>query len=248
MNRSWIWKTVALAVALGGSGCGSLGSLVKSKPEADAGRPALRLDRSSPYGQMAAESKPSAAGKPERGEAPVLSRETKLPEAEAAAITSNNAAAYKLRPGDSLVIAMRTPNQEQMESMVDEHGDIKLPYLGTVGAAGMTSSELENKIQQLYVDKKIYKFITVNVFVPLRGYFVRGEVRQPGRFQFISGVTLMSAIATAGGYTDFADRADVLIVRGDKRIQVNAKELERNPEKDIPLETGDTVIVNRSRL
>ena len=243
----------SLVVAVGGSGCGSM-HWFKSKSGSESGRPALRLDRASPYGQMAAEPGPAQpvktgkTGKPEPAGSATGAHESKIPEAEVAALTSNNAAAYRLRPGDSLVIAMRTPLQEQMESMVDEHGDIKLPFLGTVAAGGMTSSELENKIQKLYVDQKIYKFITVNVFVPLRGYFVRGEVRQPGRFQFISGLTLMSAIATAGGYTDFADRTDVVIVRGDKRIQVDCKELEKHPEKDIPLETGDTVIVSRSWL
>ena len=93
--------------------------------------------------------------------------------------------------------------------------------LGTVSAAGMTSSELENKVQKLYVDEKIYKFITVNIFVPLRGYFVRGEVRQPGRFQFISGLTLIRVFdARTTGLAGIKGAKVVVAVNSDARAPI----------------------------
>ena len=90
--------------------------------------------------------------------------------------------------------------------------------------------------------------LTVNVFIPLRSYYVRGEVRQPGRFALTTGMTLVQAIATAGGFTDFADAGDIRILRGDKKLKFNVKDLEAHPEKDVDLETNDIIIVTRSFL
>lgn len=154
--------------------------------------------------------------------------------------------AYKIRAGDSLIITIRTLQSEQMELLVDEKGEIRLPFIGAMPVAGLTIGELESGIAKQYVDKKIYKVVTAHVFVPMRSFFVRGEVRAPGRYPIMGSVTLLQAIATASGYTDFADPRDVRIKRGDKMIRANAKEAEKNTEKDLPIEAGDVISVERS--
>jgi len=161
-------------------------------------------------------------------------------------LPSGGGAAYRLRPGDSVIVMLRTVQTEQHEIVVDENGEIKLPFIGAVKVAGHTAREVEDQITKLYLEGKIYRFITVNVLVPTRSYFVRGEVRNPGRFPLAGSVRLLQAIAAAGGFTDFADVTDIRLTRGDKTYRLNGRDIERNPEKDIEIEAGDTIVVKRS--
>ena len=156
-----------------------------------------------------------------------------------------------MKAGDPIVIYLRgipgIPGGEQkMEDIIDENGAINLPYLGSIQAGGKTSTEVEQAIHKAYIDQQIYKYITVNVVVPSRSYYVRGEIRQPGRFPLMSRVTVIQAIAAAGGFTEFANPSKVEILRGDERIPVNAAVLERHPERDKEIEAGDVIIVQRS--
>ncbi len=164
---------------------------------------------------------------------------------EPSAVTGSDGPVYRLSIGDTVVIVMRSPAEQQLELRVDENGQIKLPLLEPLKAIGNTMAEMEEIIRTEYLEKKIFKYITVNVFVPSRSYFVRGEVRQPGRFPLMGGMTLLQAMATAGGYTDFANTRKIEVIRGGRSLRIDAKDLERSPEKDIPIENGDIVIVPR---
>lgn len=157
------------------------------------------------------------------------------------------APAYRLRATDPVGIYLRgVPDQQEFTFVIDENGYINLPYIGQVMAAGKTTSELAAELQRLYVDGKIYKYVIVNVVTGTQAYYVRGEVRQPGRYPIISGVSLLQAIASAGGYTEFANPAGVRVLRAGKTIRVNMREIERHPERDIEVESGDVILVPRS--
>jgi polysaccharide export outer membrane protein len=234
MVKNSIRWVAAATVALAVSGCGTLSWFKKNKGGEDG--PSMRWDRNVPYAAVETNKPPSADA-----------RETEVDRlARAAQSGSSSAPAYRLRVGDVVSISIRAPQPEQFEMVIDENSCIKLPFIDTVQAAGLTTSELESRIKRTYIDKKIYRMVTVNVFVPMRSYFVQGEVRAPGRFPLATGMTLLQAIATAGGFSDFADRSDVRILRGDKRMRFNTKEMESHPEKDVPVETGDVIIVTRS--
>ena len=154
---------------------------------------------------------------------------------------------YELQSGDALLVSIQVfPTPQQHEDIIDEDGMITLPYLGNMKAAGKTSSTLERDIAQAYQDAEIYKIITVKVVVPTHSYYVRGEVKKPGRFQLTSdGVSILQAIASAGGYTEYAKRS-VILIRNGKSYPISTKELDRHPEKDWPLLPGDVLTVERS--
>lgn len=239
-RAAWMgWLTAAAVAAALAGGCRS-GRLGRDE------LPPLRLDSSAPYIEMpAAEEEAAANEAAARGQgraetAPAGRGET------TDIVPSAGGASYRLRPGDMIVVVLRTMQAEQFEMIVDENGDIKLPYIGQIKAAGRTASELESHIQSQYIDQKIYRYLTAHVLVPTRSYFVRGEVRQPGRFPLSGSVTVLQAIAAAGGYTDFADRSNIVLTRADKTYRLNGKDIERNPEKDIEVEAGDTIDVKRS--
>ncbi len=169
-----------------------------------------------------------------------------VPGEEAAAVVGR----YKLRTLDPLQISLLgIPQEKALETVIDEQGNITLPYIEEpVQAAGLTASELERKIQSIYIDGQIYRNITVNVLTSAKSYFMEGEIRNPQEYPLQRRITLLQAIAAAGGYTEYANPRKITITRNGRVIEVNAKDLEKNPEWDIPVEAGDRIKVHRSLL
>lgn len=154
---------------------------------------------------------------------------------------------YRLRQGDPVVVQLRgIPESDTHELVVDDQGRINLPYIPPIRAEGLTPSELQRLIQDIYIEERIYRQITVNVILPMQSYFVRGEVRQPGRFPLTSGMTVLKAIAAAGGYTEYANSRRINIIRAGETMVENARQMEQNPEEDIEVKAGDVIIVPRS--
>jgi len=182
---------------------------------------------------------------------PVMKSRAAAASAQEVADDEERAGGYKLRPGDPIIVYLRgipgvPGGEQQIQDVVDEDGAINLPYINELRVGGNTPTKAENLIRHAYIDQKIYKYITVNVVVPARSYYVRGEVRQPGRFPLMNDVTIIQALAAAGGFTEFANPKKVEILRGTRRIPLNLRDLERHPDRDISVKAGDVIIVNRS--
>lgn len=168
------------------------------------------------------------------------------PGADQAVQEGEGAAAYRFKENDGVVIHISgIPIPQTIEDMVDERGMISFPFIGQLQAEGKTSSELEEMVYAAYVPD-YYKYATISVFVPARGYYIRGEVRQPGRFPLVPGLTILQAVATAGGYTDYASPRRVRVLRDGVTIKVNLLDLDKHPEKDIALKARDVIIVPRA--
>ena len=159
-------------------------------------------------------------------------------------ISSNEIEACKLKPLDPLSIRFNGIREQQgLEVIIDEGGFISLLHLEPIKAAGLTTSELEEKIERNYIDGEIYRNVSVNVIMTSKIYYVQGEVMQPGQFQLASGTTLLQAIATARGYSPYANEKKVTITRQEKISQYNMKEIEKDPSLDIKIEAGDVIKV-----
>ncbi|MBD1393290.1 polysaccharide biosynthesis/export family protein [Mucilaginibacter glaciei] len=105
--------------------------------------------------------------------------------------------------------------------LVDENGELKIPLIGTVKAAGLTKIQLANTIAEQLVSKKLAKDPIVNIRVVNFKITVIGEVTRPGVIQIPNErVTLPEAIGFAGDLTPFGKRDNVLLIRevGGKRI------------------------------
>lgn len=178
---------------------------------------------------------------------PVSAPEARIPtEMEASqASTSESIGAYVLKPLDPIYIRFSgVIEQQQLELVVDENGEISLLHLKEpIKAAGLSTSALEYKIERAYLDGEIYKNVSVNVTMTAKVYYVQGEVNQPGQFQLMSGTTLLQSIAGARGYTPFANQKKVTITRYGKIYTYNTKELEKDPSKDVKVEAGDVIKV-----
>jgi protein involved in polysaccharide export with SLBB domain len=158
--------------------------------------------------------------------------------------------AGRLRPGDQLQVRLDIGSQQNQapqthDVSIDENGEILLPLVGPIKAADLTQSELAERIQANYVPR-YYVRCTVTVLAALRFFYMSGEVRNPTRYPWSDGMTLLNAISTASGFTDYANRRKVELSRGKERSVYDCEDLRRNPGKDPLIRPGDTITVPRS--
>lgn len=164
---------------------------------------------------------------------------------------SNEEVAGRLRPGDQISVRLDTgsfsptTSQQSYDITIDENGEISLPLIGRIKAGGLTLSELAESIQAHYVPR-YYVRCNATVLAAQRFFYISGEVRAPGRFLWSDDTTLLKAISTAGGFTDYANRGKVELIRGKDRVVYNCNELQQQPSKDPLIRPGDTILVRRS--
>ena len=154
----------------------------------------------------------------------------------------------RLARGDAVLLYLRgIPNPEDINDMVDSLGNVTLPLIGKVRVEGLTTAEAEATIEKLYIDGDIYKSIDVIMVAKEGEYFVRGEVKREGKYPVRGELTLLQAVAEAGGYTDFAKDTEIKVIRGDHDMTYNARRIETRRDSDPVIKAGDIVIVPRRR-
>jgi polysaccharide export outer membrane protein len=129
-------------------------------------------------------------------------------------------------------------------------GKISLPLLNDVQAAGLTATQLSGVISE-----GLKKFInspqvtvTVNE-INSRRVYVTGEVAHAGAFPLLPNMTVLQALSSSGGFTQFAKTKGIYVLRTEDGKQVkypfNYKEVlaGRKPEENIALEPGDVIVV-----
>jgi polysaccharide export outer membrane protein len=157
------------------------------------------------------------------------------------------ASASQLRPGDSLTIAIiGVPDPTTNNVQIDDQGIVSLPYIGTVKASGETAAGLTQLIREAYVTKKIYTSVDISVSVTERYVYVGGEVEKPGRIVWTPDLTASKAIESAGGFTLYAKKDKVGVVRNQILYGIDIKLAQKSPFEDPRLEPGDSIQVSRS--
>jgi protein involved in polysaccharide export with SLBB domain len=155
-----------------------------------------------------------------------------------------------LRVGDTIELRLSgAPSGDNVDGSYTIHDDgtINLPNLGKVKIAGLSPAQVEELIQNRYVDAKIYNHPVVNVqqnSVP-RFVNVLGEVHSPQRATYTADMTLMTVITACGGFTDFANKAKVDVKRGDTVTHYNCVTIEHAKAADPALQPGDIITVHQ---
>ena len=155
--------------------------------------------------------------------------------------------------GNDDVLAISVWKEPELTKSVPVRSDgkISLPLVGEIQAAGQTPHQLEQVITD-----KLKSFITtpeVTVVVEKvnsRKYNVLGEVTKPGSYPLTTEMTVMDAIAAAGGFRDFAKKSGVYVLRKspngqEAHLKFNYKDFVKgnNSAQNIKLEPNDTIIV-----
>lgn len=158
-----------------------------------------------------------------------------------------SASSALLRAGDSLGVSLQgIPDPSVRDVQVDDQGNISLPYIGSLRAAGLTASDLSQQIRRTYIDRDYYRTIDVSVTVTGRFVYVGGEVQRPGRIEWTPDLTMTKAIQAAGGFTLYARESAVSVVRDQTAYTLDVRLAQRSPAEDPHLMPGDSIQVDRS--
>lgn len=146
---------------------------------------------------------------------------------------------YLLGPGDRVRIITFGDQQLTGEFRVSDSGFIAVPLLGNVRAAGLTPRQLEQHVASALNQAKLFKNPSVSVeVVAYRPIFVLGEVNHPGQYPYQPGMTAVTAVAVAGGFTYRAIEKVFSVVR-----TTNGRAIEARADRQTFLQPGDVLTV-----
>jgi len=157
---------------------------------------------------------------------------------------------YQIGPNDILNIFVWKETELTRDVTVMPDGKITYPLIGEITAQGMTASELKKVITD-----KLQSFVTapeVTVIVKesrSQVVYTIGKLMKPGPYPLAPGMTVMQALSAAGGFAEWADPKNILIIRkeGGKEthLRFNYKEFTsgENLQQNILLKPGDTIVV-----
>ena len=162
---------------------------------------------------------------------------------------------FVLGPEDVIeVVVWRTPDLSR-QVIIRPDGKVSLPLIGDVPASGMTADQLAHDITERMKAYKENPSVSVNV-VEVNSYyvFVVGEVTTPGKLPMRSYTTILQALALAGGFSEFASRNDIQVIRNVTNAEGKIKELriplryddlisEEGGFYNLTLKSGDTIVV-----
>ena len=152
--------------------------------------------------------------------------------------SDQNGAAYLLGPGDSLRISVFGEPDLSGSFRISENGVIAVPLVGQVTAQGLSVPELQRHLVTLFGAKAI-KSPDVTVQVDeYRPFFVLGEVKTPGSYTYVPDMTVLTAVAIAGGFTFRAQQDEFSITRRHDGTNTEARAV-----RDARVLPGDVVYV-----
>jgi len=157
---------------------------------------------------------------------------------------------YRIGKSDVLEVSVWKEEELTKTVKVRQDGMISLPLIDNVRAAGKTTGELKNIIQEElkeYIGQPTVSVIVVSQ--ESKRYYILGEVNEPGDYELTKDLTVLQSISYAGGFTEWADKANILLLRKDngqeKRMRINYYKIVsgKNPEQNAVLKPDDTVVV-----
>lgn len=155
---------------------------------------------------------------------------------------------YKINPGDVLMIKVWGEPRLSGEVFVRNDGSFTLPLINDVKAEGRSLEELRGE-----VTKRLKEFIpaaqvtaTILQSAPTK-YFLAGQFLKPGEYRSDGRITLLQAIATAGGFAAFADESAITLIRksveGDLRYRLDYNRVVDGKDPNPELKSGDFISV-----
>jgi polysaccharide export outer membrane protein len=151
-----------------------------------------------------------------------------------------------LGPGDVFDVRVFYGSKDiQATYRVGTDGTISFPYIGTVQVGGKTPVLVETEIRDRLADGYLRNPI-VSVLVKERNskrVHVMGQVKTPGVFPFTEGMTVVEAIAEAGGFTPMARKNAVVVTRDEDQYTVPVESISQGKAPNFALRPGDVVSV-----
>ena len=152
---------------------------------------------------------------------------------------SAHTSTYKLGAGDKIKITVFGEKDLSRTYAVNEKGFISMPLIGDIRVGGVTVSEV-NKILTDAFSQGYLKDPSIAIEISkFRPVYIMGEVRNPGSYEYVSAMTVLNAVAIAGGYTYRADQDDIEILRTENGASKLYEHNTGNPE----VMPGDIILI-----
>jgi len=158
---------------------------------------------------------------------------------------------YVIGAADLLRIQVWRNPELSVDVPVRPDGKISVPLVDDVQAAGLTTTELKDVLSQALAEFVAAPDVTVIVHqINSKSVHIVGEVGRPTVVQLVVDMRALEVIALAGGFTPYADKSDIRILRPNPdgsvveyRFNYNAFLKGKHPESNLRLQPGDTIVV-----
>jgi polysaccharide export outer membrane protein len=137
---------------------------------------------------------------------------------------------YILGAGDKLRVTIFGEEDLTGQFEIDPSGQLSMSLIGAVKAQGLNTRELEELISNKYANGYLINPRVSIEVLNFRPFFILGEVNKPGSYPYVNGLTVLNAVALAGGYTHRAKTDKVMVKRGKD-----------NKGKEFEISEGDIV-------
>jgi polysaccharide export outer membrane protein len=162
---------------------------------------------------------------------------------------------FVLGVGDSLDIAIYRNDDLKTSTKINPTGKIMFPLIGEVQAAGKSLSALRDELTERFSKYLVDPQISISVSsVQSQKVMVLGEVRNPGIYTYDADLTIMDAVAKAGGWTSDARTSNVLLLRkvsgkvSTKSMDMDAALESGSLSENLPLQRNDIVFVPTKKI
>lgn len=146
---------------------------------------------------------------------------------------------YRMGVGDLVRIQVHGEDDLTLQTRLDDKGTVTYPFLGEIKAVGLSVRELEGRIAKGLKKGEYLVAPEVQVLVlEYRPFYVNGEVKRPGGYPYVPGLTVQKAVTLAGGLTPLASENKIYVIR--ERAPSGLREKIRLDGVVLP---GDTVMV-----
>ncbi len=129
---------------------------------------------------------------------------------------------FVIGTGDIIQIDVYNEKDLNVRSRVGKSGTLKMPLIGNLVVIGKTTHQLEEEIEAALLDGYLVEPVVTVSFVTYRPFYIKGAVKNAGAYDFVFDLTVDQAIAVAGGLKDRASKKDWYIIRGSKKVRVQA--------------------------
>jgi len=152
---------------------------------------------------------------------------------------------YRLGPEDQVKVTVFNDPRLTGEFKITDGGMLALPLVGSIPAAGYTTTEVERAVERVMAQRNLFRDPSVSIQVlEYRPVFVLGQVERGGRYPYQPGMTALSAVAVAGGF-NYRALQDTMSVT---RVGENGRATEFRATRQTLLLPGDVVTVFERRF
>lgn len=149
---------------------------------------------------------------------------------------------YRLGAGDEVRITVYGFDQMTNSYAVSDTGTISLPLLPPLTVAGQTVADVEQAVGAALKAKELVNDPSVSAqVVKYRPFFILGEVQRPGQYPYVPGMSVLTAVTIAGGYTFRAEKKKAVITRPTGNSIAKG-----SGEQTTLIAPGDTILIRES--